>query len=153
MPAHPFGMESSQLENSDVTITIKPQVSMFESDSEESEAKRKGTKQGKMEKSFLTFKATYPDWEPNTPQGKKMIDNLSVFLMEQADRMQAGPMGTSMYATRNMVSEQSASLFLRTGLLMAKKIFFCELNRVRAVACQKVETNMLSQSSICNFLS
>lgn len=44
------------------------------------------SKEGKMEKSFLNFKAAHPDWTPNDPSG-------SLYLSRMADLSVAHPMG------------------------------------------------------------
>eukprot|EP01018_Ginkgo_biloba_P034498 Gb_31273 [translate_table: standard] len=41
--------------------------------------------QGKMEKSFLSFKSSYPSWEPNA-QGKQFLSTLLDFRLQEQDR-------------------------------------------------------------------
>jgi len=43
---------------------------------ESNSSKRVQTKQGKMEKSFLNFKANYPDWVPSK-QGERYLELIS----------------------------------------------------------------------------
>eukprot|EP01118_Nematostelium_gracile_P011327 TRINITY_DN39_c0_g1_i1.p1 TRINITY_DN39_c0_g1~~TRINITY_DN39_c0_g1_i1.p1 ORF type:complete len:632 (+),score=154.63 TRINITY_DN39_c0_g1_i1:63-1898(+) len=43
---------------------------------ESNSTKRVQTKNGKMEKSFLNFKANYPEWQPNSKVGEKYLSHL-----------------------------------------------------------------------------
>lgn len=74
--------------------------------------KQDRSKQGKMEKSFLSFVTAYPSWTPH-PSGQRMLENLEPFLISSAYPDQSGSQkidkGASWSQSSRAHSQQRAS--------------------------------------------
>jgi len=72
--------------------------------------KAQRSRQGKMEKSFLTFQATYPDWEPDA-SGKDMLNSLHDFANANENSLgRSGEMSASVLRKSARFTLHSTSL-------------------------------------------
>ena len=82
------------------------------------------TRQGKMEKSFLTFKANNPAWKPD-PTGQQFLLNLHSHLVQATDGQPAG-----FSSLRSSTGDRGALTASRDGILKASSVLDPALREV-----------------------